>query len=368
MYTDNCLFASEEEKKKIDGDVNAICEDIHNCFKGEGLNVALFLSGSLARREPTHQVIQGRTELASDLDFVLVYDERICNYESVCEIVKRIDKKYEKYECSFVILETKKLKNTNSFFKRDLSLDNYGGIFDDIGIDKSLWGECKLSNHNAFEAIVTQACCYLLNPDLSKDKSENKFFKSANYHKVKLICECFRGYLFSLCDGIVGYNEALKNIHNIPETYRPAVEKALKARECCDYGLVKDINVLDIVDMSCKKILGDEYCEHMLSELRKGLDGIKSFQYTAILLFMLEKGSVTADDLLESIRNGNMKKYYDTKTLETALEAYKVDKTIDNKENLYVVFRLVRNRFVAYLHGRNTGEEFCTDVVINENI
>ena len=207
----------------------------------------------------------------------------------------------------------------------------------------------------------------MLNPDLSKDKTENKFFKSADYHKVKLICECFRGYLFSAGDRVVGYNDAFKGIHYIPDVYKPIVEKSLRARECCDYGLVKDVNVLDIIDIACKKIYGNEYCEHMLSKLQKGLDRIKSFQYTAILLFMIERGSVNTDILLESIRNGSMKKYYDTEELETALETYKADRTGENRERLYVIFRSVRNRFVAYLHGCNTGEKLFTDVVINES-
>lgn len=115
MFFDKCLFLSDSQKDKLENDVRCICKYANQMFMANELCVALFLSGSLARREPTYKIENNKITLASDLDFVLIYDENINSYKSISEVIKKIKDKFNYYDCSFSLIERGQLMQTTSF-------------------------------------------------------------------------------------------------------------------------------------------------------------------------------------------------------------------------------------------------------------
>ena len=305
MYWDNSIFLTNKQKEKLEREVDYICNEVKNIMLDNGLCVSLYLSGSLARREPTCICVQGEVKISSDFDFVVIYDKVIHSYKSINMVISKIKRKFNSYDCSFATIEIEKLKYTSSFFKRDLMLNSCCPLYRELEINKDSWGECKIEMNNYVESIITQACCYFLNTSLTKDKSNNYFFKDAGYHKVKLILECFRAYAFACGESIVGYNDLiLSNINfELLENYpRGIVNKCIQARELSMYEKVSDFNILQLIDITFMKLFSsEEYSKKICEELSHLESPIIIFQNISILLLLSFYNKYRWEDLYKQL-------------------------------------------------------------------
>ena len=367
MFFDNCLFIKKDEKEKMEKDIIGICSFIKKCYREANVKVALYFSGSLARKEPTYEYICNEIKLGSDLDFVLVYDNKEYSYAEVFNVTKSIREQHNKYDCSFVILDKNSLKKTNSFFKRDISLNGYKAFYDDVGVEAYLWGESKVDKFSGFESIITQACCYFLHPQLTKDHSNNCFFRKNEYHKIKLILECFRTYLLTLGVSVIGYNDVLKWTDMLPGDFsRLNIEEILKAREQHKYEILPPIDLYKLLDKVFIKIFNENYYKLLSKKIKTSCDKIEIFQYSAVLFFMANYKNISMREFLDIENAGNMKRFYDTIGFEKKIKKYIQNSNRGNYEEMLVEFRKIRNEFVRSLHERNTAEEFFTDTIIED--
>ena len=72
-FTQRSIFI--KNRKKINQEINRIIEFVVESFEKSKLYVNLYISGSLARQEPTVKIINKEEKLNSDLDFVLIHKE-----------------------------------------------------------------------------------------------------------------------------------------------------------------------------------------------------------------------------------------------------------------------------------------------------
>lgn len=364
LYTNRSIFLTESEKKKINFELSIFFNEVLEEILKINPKCNLYLSGSLARGEPSIKTDNNSIYLLSDIDFVIVNKDEFDNskFKMITEI---INKKFPKFQSSFVVINESDLKSLKSFFARDLSLSFDNSIFEGFKID--VFPSYIIDQENYIEALTTQIASFILHPYFTEDKSYNVFFRSVEYHWMKSILECLR---FVLSDeGIIGYNDpiilgkidSIKEIVDINE-----VKEIVKARELCMKYDIQNKKIYSMIyNMLCYKYKCVSETELLFSMIEEANNQYKYFQYSILFLFMF---FVSMNDIW-LIKSMNFIKKFEFTSKKSVLillkcfNEYIGNSSEHNWSNLLTNFRKIRNDYVEALHKKNTCETIFTDKI-----
>lgn len=141
-FFNNSVFINEQMQNKISNELSKLFDYITEIFKENALKVNVYVSGSLARQEPTMRLENQQVVLNSDIDFVIVYqDEEERN--AIKKLLDQIKNKFSMFQNSFVLITKQQILNSNSFFRRDLLLGFKHPIYTSIDINMDLGWKIK---------------------------------------------------------------------------------------------------------------------------------------------------------------------------------------------------------------------------------
>ena len=361
-FTQRSIFIKNPQK--INQEINRIIEFAVESFEESKLYVNLYISGSLARQEPTVKIINKEEKLNSDLDFVLIHKENTEKQKEIFDIVEKIKKQYKDYDCSFVLLCQDQLPKVNSLFARDLKLGMKNPIYKSFEEQQKI--RVEITEKNYFESLITQMCCYLLNPDFTMSKNENKYFKNSDYHYMKLTMECIRAIHYN-APNVLGYNTLFglrcKTLNEKENN------SCIKARELSNRTYMPDIDINILLDEAFTVLFHEKNYIHLIvNELvSSDTSDIILFQYAMLLFWKgLSEDRYLHDTFYIFKKVEFVEPFIDE--INDNFTSYLSDKSTFAKEKVILCIRKIRNLYVELLHRQNTGELLFVDKILKNNI
>lgn len=350
--------------KRVNQEINDIINFTVWSLGKSQLCVNLYISGSLARQEPTVRIVDGEERLNSDLDFVIVHKENRENQNVIFDIVWKIKNQYKDYDCSFVVLNEEQLLKVNSLFARDLSLGMRNPLYKSF--EEQKLEEVIITEKNYLESVITQMCCYLLNPDLTMSQSENKYFKNSDYHYTKLVMECIRAIHYKNVN-VIGYNTLFNaTCKSLDEK---EIKSCIKARELSDITYMPVVDINELLEETFAVLFKEQnYISLIINELIfSETNDIILFQYAMIIFWKSWSEARYFKDTLVILKKIGFVVPF-VNEISEIFEIYLSTKNNLTKEKVILSIRKIRNLYVELLHQQNTKETFFIDRILQNRI
>lgn len=188
----NTLFIDPKDRETVALDIQSFYKEIGCLLNEMQVDVSLYLSGSLARQEPSIcRDAAGQPQLFSDFDFILsasadaLADPRVIGFESVLKT------KYPQFNSSVFLVESQTLHAIKAGVGRDLGLSYLNPVYTthpSHDLNPHL-----ITDEERFDLIVYQLASYYLHPQRTDHEQGGLFFRSDyQYHYLKLILESLR--------------------------------------------------------------------------------------------------------------------------------------------------------------------------------
>lgn len=186
----NSIFIEQKIQDKINFQLNVLFEHLINMLEQQQIRANLYLTGSLARKEPSVSKVGDTYNLYSDIDLLIAVD--IMDLEH--SFWKKISRKqtWDGYNISFYLNTISQFPQFRSGVGRDLFLCQTEPIY--FKIPTTIEPVTNLNNQEiSLELIIHQLASYYLHPYLTRNTMYAR--DQVNYHYVKLILELLRGLL-----------------------------------------------------------------------------------------------------------------------------------------------------------------------------
>lgn len=233
MIFANSLFIDPKDRETVTMDIHCFYKEISGLMEVMPADVSLYLSGSLARQEPSVcWDDSGRPRLFSDFDFILaapasaLADPRVLRFENVLKT------EYPQFNSSVFLVESNTLHLIKAGVGRDLGLSYQNPVYSNhLPIDLT---PHQMSEEERFDLIVYQLASYYLHPQRIDHEQGGLFFRSDyQYHYLKMILESLRSQ-FPASEGVNTYKDMFEKRHEsrLSAIMSPEhIESFLKARE-----------------------------------------------------------------------------------------------------------------------------------------
>lgn len=383
-YFENSVFI---DNKIINKKMNLYFRIISDIFQINNIEAGVYLTGSLARREPSILKRNNKeVELFSDID-LMVLQNLPDNFHGD-KLKKILDDIFPSFKNSVMFFPVKKNRCFKSFIGYDLKKSLSYPIY--------LKGKCvevsfdKLIEHDGFELIVHQIGNFILNPCLYKSNnmsngeiiefSKLKLDRDYLYCKIKLLLECLRAQLIQ--EENITYNEVYKKRKEKPLSeimQEEMIEKLIYMRENFQFGLDNSLNVdiISIVQKSILILLGisnrslNEKTERsilLIDYITNNIENstlMEKYQYLLVCYFFTNDTDKNLCKDWEVILNKLIKKY--SLLFPMVKKAYNKDKVdsvlkTHDKNELNKLFLLLRYNYMELLTIKNTGEMSLLDI------
>ncbi|PFL25296.1 hypothetical protein COJ07_01045 [Bacillus cereus] len=244
----NSKYLNKFTKDLFNEDMYMFFYKINKYLSSENLEVNLYLSGSLARQEPSIYVEGHRMGLYSDIDFILVSDSE--KPEKINNFKEWLLKTRPDINSTIQLVYKENFNNIQGCFVTDLMQTIDYPIFKSFKIDDFTFK--KTNKEHLLENIIHQISGYLLYPPVSNNTSS--FFRGNKaYHHYKLILECLRAQLID--EELIGsgYHQVYKNRFTpyISELMSPKeTEFFIKRREIFTFEGIEEFPVFEFLRKS----------------------------------------------------------------------------------------------------------------------
>ena len=358
---------SEEQKKMLNRDLNIFFEAVSHEIEKHNIRFNLYLSGSLARGEPSTKLgAEGNILLNSDIDFVLVCDSDFKKNKWLTNITDEINFIYPKYESSFLLTDTQHVSKMKSFVGRDLFLSSKNPIvqmIENINISN-----VNLEPANYLEAFVNVLSCFFLHPNETGDISESIVYKAQHRFYIKTVLEGLRLQFFN--EDLISYTQLYyhKESQLLTNIITPEkITQFLYSREYYDLQRLPRIDLIkfsqDALNNFYNLIDADPFiC--IENALNDGLNTIMSYRYALIcyILSLNQDGTMNnnyIDIIVELIMSCTDGKEV-CKKMEMDLNC-KINKSMEQKLVIYLL-RYFRLEYLKRNYYVNTGIEEIPDL------
>lgn len=363
MYAEKSIFLSKKQKNEVNNMLVNTFNRVGDYLSGYKCEANLYLSGSLARKEPCIKTIKNRVELTSDIDYVIVCKHMEDDAKFV-HITREVNKLCPDFQNSFVVIDEDKIQRIQSFFSRDLSLTFEKPLYKSF--DLATIPSYRVDSLNCIESITTQLACYILHPDFTYDKTGSSFFRKSEYHWIKSILESVR--LLFIERDVIAYNDVIhydlisEINHIISKDDLLEIIRSRELTEKCEIGKESIYQfVYDIFVYFFGKSTEKQLCNLMILKI---VDQYTCFQYAVLSLFFYlhRKNRIWLKAFADII--GEIQFAPKTLTDNIKESVMKCLNIFDGNaiEEIIVSFRKVRNIYVELLHYKNTQEDVFSDI------
>lgn len=258
----------------------------------------LYLTGSLARKEPSAHVLQNKVVLDSDFDWVLVTETwEECIYLYRLGITDKISIIDPEIHDSVIIDSVEKLKNLKSFVAADLINEIHTPIMHSIKLTDAKLPNYTLTCSDYFDKMIASISVLVSSKD---DSGASILYKHGEkYYQSKLTMACITAITNSL---------NLKTGLSLLDQYVSLTELTksgwILARERQDYALYENVNNT-LINISTQKMFGCSV-EQLVNELLSyPLTNLKHTQGIFLAAYYMYWGTEDIQQTIESV----LKKY-----------------------------------------------------------
>lgn len=287
-YAKNTVFLDEETKQRVNREIQSSIDMVQHELENRDFNTNGYFIGSISRKEPATLIASSNKLLFSDMDFLIVVEEKdYCN-EFFNTITGFFKSKVPEIKWSFIVIEKSKINNINSHMRKDLEKVIETPLWESFNVEKL---EIKqLSKMQIIESAINAIACLYLHPNLWGGK-DSSVYREQSYYKVKAALECIRAIFIDKGIEVRGFfdlylNRFDKRIENLVSP--KYIEELIKERELFCIEKEKKWCVGDIF----VKMINNHFDTHEAEELKKILlnygeaDIVDSFQKALISLVM----------------------------------------------------------------------------------
>lgn len=289
-FCQNSVFLNQTQKDQLNNQLNNYFEEISSKFIQSNIPANVYLSGSLARQEPSVIIEFGKQRLFSDIDLVisLSYANIVpTKLRWLSKFKKSLKSSYPDYDISVSFIDLNKLKHVKSCFGRDILCSAINPIYEGSPLRELVITSPQRVGF--LENLVHQMGIYYLN--LAATSLE------LQYHHIKLILECLRVQLNEIEENLIGFYSVYEKRFSpqVAKILSPnMIEELVKARELFGSFPVPNVNITKIIKKSIKNYFkindnnaeNNDILEALYSKQRQSSDLLNSFQL-ALLTFVI---------------------------------------------------------------------------------
>ena len=247
-YFTYSLFLNYDEKIKLSNAISKHIFNVLNDVKDHGIIANVYLSGSLARREPSVIYRNGHYHLNSDIDFIIILDSEFNNDENwLMNITDYLNRKYPSYKDSVIIAPKEKMNHFISCIGKDFELGLNNPLYESFPIIKET--VTRVTKDDLFDCIVHQFTCYYLNSAFLEGHKDI-FNKDINYSYIKMLLECLRIQLYDTGYEYIRYYNIYSNAESLGKLLgvnSHDIIGLLKARELFGKEKIPSIKLFDFL-------------------------------------------------------------------------------------------------------------------------
>ena len=228
-FFEQSLFIDKAYRDEVNKQLNEYFGIIGSVFRSKGIKANIYLTGSLARKEPTVFIEEGyNPRLNSDIDFVVGVECDFEHNEWLINITDYLNREFPSFVSSVVLIQNSKLNRVRSNIGRDLLLTIENPILRELDIPKKF--DNKVGAQDCLDNIVNQLACYYLHPNMTNENSNSILYKDISKHYLKLIFECLSSLFLDSPNGLTS---------RISEIYHRRNEKCIS--NVIDEETLKDL-------------------------------------------------------------------------------------------------------------------------------
>lgn len=351
----NSINISKDKKYLLNRRLNAFFEQVVKELDSLKIPYNLYLSGSLARGEPSILCLGEECKLISDIDFVLVVKKTHIKLDRLDKCLKKLKMKYIKIDFSILVLDVEKLNNTQSTFGRDLRISFKFPIRKMMEIEKNFVSLSPNASIDYFECFIYQVIKYLFFPFQIKPKNARN---GIEYIIIKLILESFK--LKHNNDDILNGYFALHKDGAYLTKKEIEINEYILYRELFNITHIQHINLSVPVLNNLKEYFNSNDDNEMMMSIMKSVDS-DDFLFNAQNCFLSLFMSYLYNDEYKNkyynlFRTLILKQsdYIDRDTVKHLLYRPVYGNNINYKHLLSAIFPL-KDEYTRILYKKNTG-------------
>ncbi|HET6333208.1 MAG TPA: hypothetical protein VFG30_08345, partial [Polyangiales bacterium] len=239
-------YARPELAQAVNRQLDAIFRDFHARLSDQRANGSLYVTGSLARQEPSIDIRGPSARLRSDIDLVFATTEEEVANPCIASLEHWARELWPDYDVSVVFVPLAGVHELRSCFARDFSLAVDAPLYQGVAGCAAL-PKRTATTTDYFESAIHQAASLLLFDDTGGSR-EWLYSRDRDYHRVRAALELLRCIVATetpvvrLCELREHANAVSLRRLVTPEE----VVVAIRARELFD-GTGTSLDVLDLL-------------------------------------------------------------------------------------------------------------------------
>lgn len=362
-FFENSVYISDASCAEVNKELHRLFSRIIDEAQATKLEVNLYVSGSLARKEPSIRVLNYQAILNSDIDFVMVYNEQ-SDVKQLQEFKKSVTHMLRKYQNSSVFsISHEHLPNIKACFSNDLKKSLEYPLFESFKINSLPKSIIDLSHY--FELMIHQIGGYYFHPTVSLNQDVVYAREDIKYHYIKMIIECLKGNIWAENNGSVLYKDMLLEENQTklqPILGSVSVSDIIKSRELFGIHEPPDMDLTEFIEkVACYYFNVPPNSEYLLDSLSKltnqNNDLIHTFQYV-ILSYIIAGHQKNSNISLYNELIIKLIKSMDERDFNSyqELSSLTFDDLSDRKKTNQV-FLAFRKEYYNKLYERNIGDD-----------
>lgn len=308
-YFSNSIYLTSEEKSKLNSDLQIFFKYVKELFSKLESSSNLYLTGSLARKEPSCKIVDNKITLNSDIDFIVIvkktYDPSILD-----SIIKNLKSVFSQYKSSFMLIYDDNIHLFKSLIGLDFYLYKDNPVYEGFSLPEMSSPNIVIDDY--LEVVSYQFFSYYLSLDYCGNESLTALQRGSSYLKLKIILELLR----------FQSNKPLNCLHTFKNVYNnkldkigidaDVIEKVIHARE---YSIEFDTNsfsyyefilktisyIFGITDLVSINSIENRLFKVLLTRIEKSDNFLTVFQCLLILVVLSIESPSEKSELFYSI-------------------------------------------------------------------
>ena len=350
----NSVYISDKDKIVINKGFNDFINSFIKHIDSLEVPYNLYLSGSLARGEPSIVYNDNKPILNSDIDFVIATKSEFIELLKT-KIKNKLFFCHYNYQYSLIVIDIKKLNSTKSMFGKDLRNSIYAPIKKTIDIGNV--DKYTPVKEDYFECFIYQIIKYLYSVYNKSNDDRN----STIYLSIKLILESFKIACCKSYD-LNGYYDLINYSNFFQNKEYLNILKYIKRREVFNNRInVEGFENIIIKNLktfyNCKN--NNELYKKIKQQVLNSNDFVELSQLCFLVVFFICKYNILANDSYLELLNIIIKKINLINS-----DNYSIDVLFPiefgNKENfMYLISQLskLKHKYIEEIYIKNKGDE-----------
>lgn len=289
QFFNHTIFLNDGEKKQLSDHISDHINQVLSDISEHHIIANVYLTGSMARQEPSVRFDKNGYTLNSDIDFIIVVSPKCKNTDWLMTITNYLNKRYPNYHDSVIVVSKQAIDNFISCIGKDLEIGFRNPLFESFSVSKNKI--IQITKDDLFDCVVHQCTCYYLNATSISNTSLNK---DINYSYIKMLLECLRVQLYDTGYEYIGYYDVFLQANRLSNQCDISVDviiSLLKSRELFGKVSPPEINTSDLIlctianlfSLPQINILEENVLSFLIQRAEKSDTFLKKFQCATVL-------------------------------------------------------------------------------------